>query len=339
MMIDRADIVVGLAWGDEAKGKISNHLAGQKELSGDNYYSFVCRWNGGSNAGHTIYIDGKVFKTHIIPCGVFHGIKSIIGPNCVLHKDSFLNELDDIDRAGFDSSLVMVAPNCHIVSDEHIGFDIENLSKKLGTTSRGIAPAYASKAARTGVLAKDALDSHMIFDDELSGRILCEGAQGVWLDINMGHYPYVTSSETLPYSACSLGFPTQSIDKIYGAAKIYDTRSGEDPRFPSSLLDDKYLGRLADLGKEFGVTTGRRRKVNWLNLDLLIKSVCITGTTNLIISKCDVLEELGHYRLIYNENIITFSSIDSLQLFIYEKVTGSSSHLTSVRFSGTPYGV
>ena len=141
-MVDKVDIVVGLAWGDEAKGKVSNQLA-SRETSGEKYYDFVARWNGGSNAGHTIYIGDDCYKTHIIPCGVFHGIKSIIGPNCVLHPESFYKELDMIADAGFDTSLVRVSPNTHIVTDNHIDEDKRTLSKKLGTTSRGIAPAYS----------------------------------------------------------------------------------------------------------------------------------------------------------------------------------------------------
>ena len=330
------DVVVGLAWGDEAKGKVANHLASSAQNRG-RYYDFVARWNGGSNAGHTIYVNDKCFKTHIIPCGVFHGIKSVIGPNCVLHVDSFLEEVAIINKAGFDTSLIKVYPNCHIVSDDHIAFDRENLASKLGTTSRGIAPAYASKAARTGVLAKDILSEEFILNEELYGNILCEGAQGVWLDINMGSYPYVTSSETLPYSACSLGFPTQYINKIYGVAKIYDTRSGEDPMFSFDLFSDSRLKDIADLGEEFGTTTGRRRKVNWLNLNYLIESINVTGTTHLIINKCDILEELGYYKVIYNDDILNFTSIDDMKKFIIEKINCSALFVETIKFSNSPY--
>tara|TARA_B100000131_G_scaffold305870_1_gene332314 strand:+ start:345 stop:1361 length:1017 start_codon:yes stop_codon:yes gene_type:complete len=334
-MINSADIVVGLAWGDEAKGKITSHLASLSK--GDSsYYDFVARWNGGSNAGHTIYIGEDVFKTHIVPCGVLHGIKSVIGPNCVLNAESFYRELDGLDSKGVDVSLVKVSPRCHIVSNEHIEFDKNNLSKRLGTTSSGIAPAYSDKAARVGTLAGDVLDHNLIWDEELYGNVLCEGAQGVWLDINRGNYPWVTSSETIPYSACSLGFPTQVINNIYGAAKIYDTRSGEDPMFPTSLLDDPLLRRIADAGSEFGVTTGRRRKVNWLNLNLLLDSINLTGTTSLLISKCDILEEVGVFRLFYNDNILNFGSLDDMKRFIKLKVNESCRFVNKIGFSHSP---
>ena len=334
-MINKADVVVGLAWGDEAKGKIANQLASRK-VSGKSHYDFVARWNGGSNAGHTIYLGEDVFKTHIIPCGVFHGIKSIIGPNCVLHPESFYKEMDVLSQAGIDTSLIKVSPNTHIVTDSHIEEDRKTLAKKLGTTSRGIAPAYSDKARRSGLLAKDVLEYDYIWDEKLYGNVLCEGAQGVWLDINRGLYPYVTSSETLPYSACSLGFPTQYIDRIYGAAKIYDTRSGEDPLFPSSLLDDRTLRMIADAGSEYGVTTGRRRKVNWLNLNMLIDSINLTGSTDVIINKCDILQDVGIFKLFYNDELLKFPSLDLMTNFVEGTIRNSCKLVSVVTFSFSP---
>lgn len=329
-MIDYADVVVGLAWGDEAKGKITSYLAKTGE------YNLVARWAGGNNAGHTVYIDGVKYATHLIPSGIFYGIPSLIGPGCVLHPESFEKEVSYLKDAGFDTSLIKVAPNCHIVTDEHIRFDKKNLAGKLGTTSKGIAPAYAAKAARTGILAKDVLAKEMLWEGDLKGKILCEGAQGVWLDINQGNYPFVTSSETLPYAACSIGFPPQKIREIFGAAKIYDTRSGEDPLFPLELLEDPLLGRLADLGKEFGVTTGRRRKVNWLNLDLLIKSINITGTTYVVISKCDVLKELGVFKLFFDNKLVEFNKMRELKTFVESTILDNCPMIEEVSFSYSP---
>jgi len=331
-MIEYADVVVGLSWGDEGKGKVVSHLC-----SGVDYqYDMVARWGGGSNAGHTVYIGGEKYKTHIIPSGVFHGVPSIIGPGCVLHPESFYSEIEYLQSNGFDTSLVKVAPNCHIVLDEHISFDKANLAGKLGTTGRGIAPCYSSKSARTGTLAIDALDKQYIWDGALEGRLLCEGAQGVWLDINHGLYPYVTSSETLPYAACGIGFPSQSIRNIWGCAKLYDTRSGEDPRFPAELLENPLLKELADLGQEYGVTTGRRRKVNWLNLNMLIKSVQLTGTTHLVINKCDIIKELGEYKLYYNGKLVRFSNFNRMKSFIEERVREGSQYVRDILFSHSP---
>lgn len=296
----------------------------------------VARWAGGNNAGHTVYVSGEKYKTHLVPSGVFHGIKSLVGPGCVLHPESFQKELDYLLDSGFDTSLVKVHPNCHIVTDEHILLDKRDLASKLGTTSKGIAPVYASKAARTGILARDVLDEKLLWDSELSGNILCEGAQGIWLDIDHGTYPYVTSSITLPYAACGLGFAPQKIRKVYGAAKAYDTRSGEDPLFPASLLNDPELKALADVGQEYGVTTGRRRKTRWLDLDRLVKAIDITGTTNVVISKIDVIEEVGVFKLYFQEELMEMNSSDNWKEFVYNIITEECSLIEEVVFSSSP---
>jgi len=330
MTVENVDIVVGLAWGDEAKGKITGYLA----KSGN--YDLVARWAGGNNAGHTVYVDGKKYATHLVPSGIFYGIQSLVGPGCVLHPESFMAELEYLSASGFDTSLIKVHPNCHIVTDEHIDFDKKNLAAKLGTTSKGIAPAYSDKAARKGVLAKEVLDEKLLWRSELHGSILCEGAQGVWLDLDQGNYPYVTSSTTLPYGACSLGFPPQKIRHIYGAAKAYDTRSGEDPLFPASLLDDPDLKALADSGKEFGVTTGRRRKTRWLDLDRLIKSINITGTTHVVISKTDILHDLGWFRYFKNGKLVERKWFDEWRTDIHQAIEDSCPLVHRVKFSYSP---
>jgi adenylosuccinate synthase len=336
-MLLSADVVVGLAWGDEAKGKITSALAATGQ------YDAVARWAGGNNAGHTVYVNGEKYKTHLVPSGVFHGMLSIVGPGCVLHPEEFEKELAYLAGHGFDTSLVKVSPNCHIVQDEHIEFDKQNLAKKLGTTSKGIAPSYAAKAARTGLLAKDYYEgSDILWDGQLSGVLLCEGAQGAWLDIDHGNYPYVTSSITLAYGACSIGFAPQLIKSIWGAAKIYDTRSGEDPIFPASLLDDPMLSKVGEIGAEYGVTTGRRRKVNWLDVDMLIKSINLTGCTHVVVSKCDVLEEAGVYRMycrgIQNE-LSEFESITDMTGVLETLLRKNCSLLKRVIFSSSPENI
>ncbi|MBM88272.1 MAG: hypothetical protein CMQ41_07815 [Gammaproteobacteria bacterium] len=329
-MLKSADVVAGLAWGDEGKGKITSYLASSGK------YNYVCRWAGGSNAGHTVYINENKYKTHVIPSGVFHGIPSIIGPSCVINKTSLYSELEYLHDNGFDIHLVKISPRAHIVTDEHILLDRERLAPALGTTGSGIAPAYADKAARCGVRAEDYLPKSMIWDEKLEGNVLCEGAQGVWLDLDWGNYPYVTSSTTLPYGACSLGIPPQKINRIYGVAKIYDTRSGTDPIFPESLLEDQILSRLADLGEEVGVTTGRRRKVQWLNLDKLIHSVNMTGTTDLIINKCDILDKLGVYKIIYNGRVAQFNSLTDMIGFVKARLSERCHLLKNKLFSSSP---
>ena len=311
-MIKSVDVIFGLAWGDEGKGKVSSALSKK--------YDFVCRWNGGPNAGHTVYLNDKKYKTHLIPSGIFHNKKSIIGPNCVINIDKFFDEIEYLRKEGFDTSLIKVSPKAHIITHRHIEYDLKFLKPKLGTTGQGIAPCYSDKMLRSGKLAKDYLEPKYIWDGKLNGDILCEGAQSFWLDINHGDYPYVTSSETLPYSACSLGFSPKLIRDIIGVAKIYDTKSGVDPLFPESLWLDEELSKVIDLGKEYGTTTGRKRLVNWLNFNRLLDAVRISGTTKLIINKCDILQELNIFKIrLDNElgpNFIKFNDFDSMKEYI-----------------------
>jgi adenylosuccinate synthase len=325
--VHKADIVYGVQAGDESKGKVAAYLSSLSNPEKDKYYDFVARWGGGANAGHTVFVNSKKYKTHMIPSGVFHGIKSLVGPGCVVNLEGLKVELEYLEANGFDKSLVKIYPNTHIVSEEHINFDKNNLSKLLGTTSKGIAPAYSDKFARKGiqfhqVAEKDPFWKDYLFNEELHGNVLCEGAQGFFLDINWGNYPYVTSSETLPYAACSLGFSPKLINNIYAVAKIYETRSGEDPLFPESLFDNPELLKIADEGNEYGTTTGRRRKVNYLNLDRLIYALEKGGATHLIISKCDVLEKVGSFKLYYKNELISFESLSLMKDFIEDVIDG-----------------
>jgi len=327
MNIELVDICCGLAWGDEAKGKVVSYL------SKNGNYDFICRWAGGNNAGHTIYINNKKYKTHLIPSGVFHNIKSIIGPDCVVNVKSFFEELEYLSENGFDTSLIKISPKAHIIEDFHIKEDIAKYAGQ-GTTSKGIAPCYRDKYGRIGLRAENVKElKDFLWDEILYGKVLCEGAQGFWLDINYGNYPFVTSSTTLPYGACCLGFPPQKIRKIYGAAKIYDTRSGTDPDFPEELLKDPYLRQVIIEGKEYGTTTGRMRKVNWLNLNKLINAINISGTTDIIISKVDVLEKLNFYKLFYINYLQVFETMNDMKNFIREILNNNCPLLVNIIYS------
>ena len=326
--INYVDICCGLNWGDEAKGKIVSYLAKT------GMYDFVCRWSGGNNAGHTIYKDGVKYKTHLIPSGIFYGIPSIIGPDCVVNQDAFLQEIKYLKENGFNTKLIFISPNAHVVTEEHIYEDKEKLFKTQGTTAKGIAPCYKDKYAREGLRIKDVPEfNSYLWDEKLYGNVLCEGAQGFWLDINYGNYPYVTSSNTLPYGACSLGFPPQLIRRIYGASKIYDTRSGIDPLFPESLLKDEELLSLVKAGQEFGTTTGRMRKTNWLNLDKLVSAVKISGTTKIIISKVDVIKEINIYKLYHNSELLVFDNFEEMKNYINKVLKSNPSFLDEIIYS------
>ena len=322
--INYVDVCFGLSYGDEGKGKIVSYLSKNKD------YDFVCRWNGGHNAGHTIYKNGIKYKTHLIPSGIFYNIKSIIGPNCVLNIEKFLSEIDYLKNNGFNTSLIKVSPKCQIITNKHL----QETESTSTSTSTGIAPAYRDKYARIGLLARDVAElKEYMFDENLYGNILCEGAQGFYLDINYGNYPYVTSSHTLPYDACSLGFSPKLIRNIYGACKIYDTRAGYDPEFPANLLEDSSLSKLIELGEEYGTTTGRKRITNWLNLDKLINAIKISGTTDVYISKTDIMKKLGVYKLYISNELKTFRDFDTMKQFIVSNIM-KNTEVKNIVFSG-----
>jgi len=179
------------------------------------------------------------------------------------------------------------------------------------------------------------LTDFMIWDEKLKGRILCEGAQSVNLDIDHGDYPYVTSSSTMPYSACSLGFSPKKIRRLIGVAKAYDTRVGNDPLFPDSLWDIEELNLVIEEGKEYGSTTGRKRKANWLNLNRLLHSINISGTTEIIINKFDVIEKLGFFKLILDDNLIEFETAEEFKNYIQTFISDNSEIVQdNIIFSG-----
>lgn len=336
MTINQVDIVCGLAWGDEAKGKIVSSLIET------NTYDWVCRWSGGSNAGHTIYIKGQRYVTHIVPAGILHGIPSFIGPDCYVHIESLIKELDYLKHAGFDTRKLYVSDKAHIITDKHIEEDSVYI-KTQGSTGSGIAPCARDKYGRVGKLFKSVdttlFNNHnkniVMSTKELYGSLLCEGAQGTWLDINYGNYPYVTSSLTLPYSACSLCFPPSKIKNIYGASKIYDTRVGIDPSFIIQE-DADILNKIAEEGSEFGSTTGRKRHVQWLNVDKLIDSIRITGCTYLFISKIDILIAINHYKLYYNKQLHNFMTINAMIHFINTTLFETCCDLKEIHYSDNP---
>ena len=204
-----ADVVVDVQHGDCGKGKITHHLA----RTGD--YTHVVRYNGGHNAGHTIYHEGKKFVTHVIPCGVFFGIESIIGPGCVVNPERLLSEMKELRDAGIDiDNLLSIAKNAHVITDWHLAED--NKDKAIGTTKRGNGPAYRDKYGRKGVRAEQVpelqeylIDIYQEFhhNNESTVKILFEGAQGFGLDIDWGDYPFVTSSHCTVGSAILNGVP------------------------------------------------------------------------------------------------------------------------------------
>jgi adenylosuccinate synthase len=314
------DIVVGVQYGDEAKGKITHHLAREGN------YTHVVRYNGGHNAGHTIYHEGKKFITHVIPCGVFFGIESVIGPGCVINPQRLLEEMAELRDAGIDiDNLLSIAKNAHVITDFHLAED--NKDKAIGTTKRGNGPAYRDKYGRKGVraeqvpeLAEYLIDVYQEFHhngEHEQVEILFEGAQGFGLDVDWGDYPYVTSSHCTVGGAVLNGVPAHSIRKVYGAAKIYETYVGAKEFGMTEGIEAKVI---RDLGEEFGATTGRPRKIDWFDVDSISKAIDINGLTTLVINKVDVLEKVGKFILYHGENKFEFDSIQDMQYYIEEQL-------------------
>lgn len=333
-MIEYADIIVDLQHGDTGKGKVAHNLA-----STPGEYTHVIRYNGGHNAGHTIYHNGTKLVTHIVPCGVIHGIKSIIGPGCVVHIPSLLEELNQLKQAGFDTSLVKIDKRVHLVTEHHL--KEEQNESKIGTTKKGNGPAYRDKYSRKG-LRVESIDiypdlSDRIIDiyDELYGeqrcRILFEGAQGFNLDVDWGDYPYVTSSHCTAGSACLNGVPPTKIRHIYGIAKVYETYVGSK-KFEG---DDSLFAKIRELGDEYGATTGRARQVNWLDLDQLQKAININGVTHLIFNKLDILEQVGVYKLYQGESVLSYNLSDQFIKHICDSIDAALYKVTFSRSAQT----
>jgi adenylosuccinate synthase len=315
-----SDVIIDLQYGDCGKGKIAHHL-----LKNGNYTHCI-RYNGGCNAGHTIYHDGRKVVTHHIPAGVFYGIKSIIGHGCVINLQQFFKEIEDLKLNGIQipNNLIKIAKNTHVITEAHKQEDAKD--KSIGTTKSGNGPAYRDKYGRTGIRAEEIKElsdycidiyEELYFNDQ-NLNILFEGAQGFGLDIDWGDYPYVTSSHCTVGAAVLNGVPCNSIKKVFGIAKPYETYVGLKQFEPKE--DKELFEQIRQAGSEFGATTGRSRQINWMNIDLLIKAIKINGVTNLIINKMDVLEKVDKYKLYYNGSLVNFNTSIEFKRFIEEKL-------------------
>ena len=334
-------VVIGSQWGDEGKAKVIDYISGKSDI--------VVRYQGGANAGHTVIADGKKFVFHLIPSGIISKDKiCVIANGVVFDAEQFLREIDELAAQGVEiGSRLLVSDIAHLVLPYHKIVDcaseemLERQSAKIGTTKRGIGPAYSDKASRCGIRTGDLLDfdgfvkkltvqynekkrlveqfydakfeltldeviekykeiapritplltdtSRFLFEQSKAGKsVLFEGAQGTFLDIDHGTYPYVTSSNTSVGSvAAGSGFALNKLDEIIGIVKVYTTRVGNGP-FPTELFD-KDGENLQTIGGEKGATTGRPRRCGWFDSVLLRKSIQLNGFTKLAITKLDVL--------------------------------------------------
>ena len=337
-------ILVGTQWGDEGKGKIVDYFSEK--------FSAVCRFQGGHNAGHTIYNDKKKFVLHLIPSGIFYDhVSCFIGQGVILSLDSLLEEVETIESKGINlDGKLRISRYCSLLLPVHAKIDQlrEDNKNKIGTTRRGIGPAYEDKTARRSIKAFDLEDDSLledklknlldyynfqienihkaekfnyqeVFDNlketysktskffgdvtdsleeiyEKGNHILYEGAQGTLLDVDYGTYPYVTSSNTLATSVgVGSGFPKSIYADVLGIVKAYTTRVGEGP-FPTELHDE-HGEKIAEIGNEFGATTGRPRRCGWLDLVALKYSAKLNNLTSLCVTKLDVLDSFSEIKV------------------------------------------
>lgn len=334
-------VVVGCQWGDEGKGKLVDLLTERANA--------VVRFQGGHNAGHTLVIRGKKTVLHLIPSGALHrDVLCVIGNGMVLSPGALTEEIKLLEQQGvLVREQLKISSACPLVLPYHIALDQAREwargERAIGTTGRGIGPAYEDKVARrtlrvgdlfddsgfaaslaeivdyhnfilreyyhaTPVNYKQVLAQTRAFREELDSlvadvpmllaelraqdkRILFEGAQGAFLDIDHGTYPYVTSSTTIAGGAAAgSGVGPRDLDYIVGITKVYTTRVGYGP-FPTELKDN--IGtHLARQGQEFGATTHRLRRCGWLDLVALRRAVTINSISGLCITKLDVLDGL-----------------------------------------------
>jgi adenylosuccinate synthase len=337
-------ILIGAQWGDEGKGKIIDVLTAKTDV--------VVRSQGGNNAGHTVIHRKKKYVLHLIPSGILRpGKTCVIGNGVVVDPIALVAEIEGLRKLGLKIDKNLLLSDCaHLVLPYHRLLDEQRELRKgrtrIGTTKRGIGPAYGDKAARTGLRVSDLMQP-ILFSKKLQAKvtennsilqalgakpvkfrevnesylaagerlrpfvantvvylhraiqrgreILFEGAQGTFLDIDHGTYPFVTSSNTTAGGACTgTGVPPHRMDRVVGVMKAYTTRVGEGP-LPSE--DQELADMLHDLGREFGATTGRARRCGWFDAVATRYAAMINGIDQLAITNLDGLDTVDPIRV------------------------------------------
>ena len=342
------DVIVDLQYGDCGKGKVAHFLCKTKK------YTHVLRYNGGCNAGHTIFHKGVKFITHHIPAGVFFGVRSIIGSGCVVDPEQFFREIKMLNDGGVATKgKIFIANNAHVITDAHKAEDKKG-GGAIGTTGRGNGPAYRDKYGRTGVRAEkvEQLKPYLVdlykewYLPRAKSRgevnILAEGAQGFGLDIDWGDYPFVTSSHCTTAGALLNGLPSSAVRDVWGVAKIYETYVGSKKFQPEGEVFDK----MGDIGEEFGSTTGRRRQCNWMNMQTLERAINMNGVTHIVFNKVDVLRAVGEWAVIDNlpapqsgasrqagDKVVKFKTEKAMNDFIVKRLKGLGISRNHIFFS------
>jgi adenylosuccinate synthase len=329
-----ADVIVDLQYGDCGKGKITHSLLKSSE------YTHCIRHNGGHNAGHTIYNNGKKVVTHVVPTGIVRGVKSIIGPGCVLSPVLLQKEIEELESAGVKiKGNLFIDKRVNVITPKHLEED--GGDTKIGTTRKGNGPAYRDKYDRKGlrfenIEKNDKWEVVDMYDEFFNSNdnvvALFEGAQGFGLDIDWGDYPYVTSSTCTVGGAITNGIPPKSIRNVYGVAKAYQTYVGAKKFQP----DGEIFNKIREVGNEYGATTGRPRQVDYLDLDQLVKAARINGVTDLIINKTDILQEVNCWKLYKDGNLLDFQQEDRFIEFIKQHILMRCQDIEDVLFSYSP---
>jgi adenylosuccinate synthase len=383
-------ILIGAQWGDEGKGKIIDVLTAKADI--------VVRSQGGNNAGHTVIHRGIKYVLHLVPSGILRrGKTCVIGNGVVVDPVALVAEIDGLRELGITIGDNLLISDCaHLVLPYHRLLDEQRELRrgKIGTTKRGIGPAYGDKAARTGLRMSDLMQP-IVFSKKLQAKILennrilrtlgarqisfrevdenyriageklrpfvrntvvylhralergkeilFEGAQGTFLDIDHGTYPYVTSSNTTAGGACTgTGVPPHRMDRVVGVVKAYTTRVGEGA-LPSE--DRQLTEMLHRLGREFGATTGRKRRCGWFDAVATRYAKMINGIDELAITNLDGLDDVDPIRVCVayrlNGKRLDVPPCDAAQLAncepVYEEVTGWGTSTHSARkFSQLP---
>ncbi|RKD22895.1 adenylosuccinate synthase [Ammoniphilus oxalaticus] len=380
-------VVVGTQWGDEGKGKITDYLAERAEV--------IARYQGGNNAGHTIVFNNTTYKLHLIPSGVFNKEKTcVIGNGMVVDPKALVEELEYLHGHGVNTDNLRISDRAHLILPYHLRLDqVEEESKgsnKIGTTGKGIGPAYMDKAARIGIRMADLMDAEeferklrrnleeknrilekvystegftvegildeyltiaekirgyvtdtsVVLNDAIDAgkRVLFEGAQGVMLDIDQGTYPFVTSSNPVAGGVCiGSGVGPTKIDQVVGVAKAYTTRVGDGP-FPTEL-NNEIGDRIREVGREYGTTTGRPRRVGWFDSVVVRHARRVSGITGLSLNSIDVLTGIESLKICkayryrgeiidsYPANLNVLAECEP----IYEELPGWTEDITGVK--------
>ncbi len=386
-MKNLVSVIIGTQWGDEGKGKIVDLFSDNAE--------FVVRFHGGNNAGHTVIVGGKKYAFHLIPSGILQPkVIGVIANGVILDLEVLVSEIEMVNKEGVNlKNKLMISPRCHLILPYHKALDLayENArgKNKLGTTGRGIGPAYSDKVSYNGIRIYELLDWELFVEKfafqakiknkilaafnvepiniqkelqkieqlrkvilpfiadttlvlqeaiEQKKKIILEGAHGVMLDIDFSPYPFSTGSNVIPGAVnTGSGIPLQMLDQVWGTVKAYTSRVGGGP-LPTEI-EGKLADEIRERGKEFGTTTGRARRIGWLDLEA-VKFACeVSGVTEIAITKIDILSGLKKikvgigYKL--NGKSISYSSCGYQELekleVVYKEFPGWNENIDGVK--------